>query len=147
MSDYTYTLGSLLSTMIEIEGKVVDFYKNINSNLDEETKSLFYLYSEEHKGVKEKMEAVKRETVIEFTLEAISGLNLSIHINKIMETIKADGLDGGKRAVTIERELSKLYLSISERVAHMSGEASQLLILANKKAKRRLDKLEGGIHC
>jgi len=136
-----YTLGSLLSTLMEIEGKVADFYQNASSDGDDVIKSLFILYSKEHKDIKEKIEAVKRETVIEFTLEAISGLDLSSHVSKIMETIK-DGLKSINRAIIIENELSKLYLSVSERVAHMSGEASQLLMSANKKARRRLDKME-----
>jgi hypothetical protein len=137
-----YTLGSLLSTLMEIEGNVADFYQNASSDGDDVIKSLFILYSKEHKDIKEKIEAVKRETVIEFTLEAISGLDLSSHVSKIMGMIKADGLKSINRAIIIESELSKLYLSVSERVAHMSGEASQLLMSANKKARRRLDKME-----
>ena len=138
MSVERYTLSSLLSRLIDIEDKAGNFY--VHSGIDDdEFTNYFPILSKEHQETATKIEVAKRGTIVEFALEPISGVDIEKCLKGIDDTILSKQITALDKSIRIEEKISQLYANAAEKIAHMSGEASQLLLSSNKKAKKRLD--------
>jgi ElaB/YqjD/DUF883 family membrane-anchored ribosome-binding protein len=139
MSEERYTFSSLLSKLIEIQDKLEDFYKTSAKHSNKELAKFFSLFLKECEEIKNEIEKAKRESVIEFALEPISGLKINDFLKRFEEVILDKEINNHRKAEIIEEEIAKLFSETSKRISHMSAEVSQLLMSASKKAKKRLE--------
>jgi len=139
MSERRYTISSLLSRLVEIEDKARDFYASSEVEGNGDIIKYFSLFSKEHQETAAKIEITKRETIVEFALESISGVDIEKCLNEIDDAILGKQITALNKSIKIEEKIFQLYTNVAEKIAHMSGEASQLLLSSNKKTKKRLD--------
>lgn len=137
MDNERFTLSSLLSSLIEVEKKLSEFYQDALMRNKGEDSTYYFQLHEEHEQTEKAIEQVKRGTIIEFALEPISGIEVRNSLKTIEETISNQMIDDRKKASIIEEATAKLFEEASTKVAHMSAEASMLLLNANKRIKRR----------
>jgi len=142
MSEERYTISSLLSRLVEIEEKVKQFYDSLKTDNNAMLRENFSHFSKEHEEIARKIETTKRETIVEFTLEPISGVNIDKCLGEIEGMVLNREMKILDKSIKIEEKISQLYTDVIGKIAHMSGEASQLLLSSNKKAKKRLDVLK-----
>jgi len=138
MNEERYTISSLLSRLIEIEDQVGDFYTSSKVEDSGALSDYFYIFFREHKEIANKIETTKRETIVEFALEPISGVDIEKCLNEIEDTDLNEQITFLDKSIKIEEMIFQLYTNAAEKIAHMSGEASQLLLSSNKKAKKRI---------
>jgi hypothetical protein len=139
MDEERYTMSSLLSRLIDVEVRAVNFYTSSRIGADGELSNYFQIFSKEHQDIATKIETTKRETIVEFTLEPISGVEIEKYLKGIDETILNRQITAIDKATIIEEQISQLYGDVTGKIAHISGEANQILLNSNKKAKKRLD--------
>jgi len=132
-----FTLSSLLSRLIEIETKLTRFYKDAMERSKGEDSAYYSRLYKEHEQTEKNIEKAKRETIIEFALESISGIEVTKSLQTIEETISNQMIDDRKKASMVEDVTATLFGEASSKIAHMSAEASILLSNASKRAKRR----------
>jgi hypothetical protein len=93
------TFGAILTYAIELEGKLHDYYQAVG-NADR---------AREADKRRAKLERVRRETVLEITLEAIDGLN---EANYVLNT--ADTSPAGQKAA--EQMAARFYAEVSPKI-------------------------------
>jgi hypothetical protein len=139
MNEERYTISSLLSRLIEIEERTSKFYASSRIEDDRVLPNYFQIFCKEHQETATKIEVTKRETIVEFALESISGVDVERCLNEIDDTMLSEQIPTLDKAIRIEEKIFQLYANVAEKIAHISGEANQLLSNSNKKARKRLD--------
>jgi len=142
MSREPYTLSALLSKLADVERECANFYRETESHGNIELEKSFSMFLKEHEEVGEKIEMVKREGLIEFTLEPIPDLRINEQLKKVKDLVQGKSTHTTQKAITIEKEISKLMEEISNKIGHMSADANQVLSIAQKRASRRIKVLE-----
>ncbi|MGD0330363.1 MAG: hypothetical protein ABSB40_07960 [Nitrososphaeria archaeon] len=135
-------MSSLLNKLIDIEVRAGNFYANSRIGTGGELSNYFQIFSKEHQDTATKIETTKRETIVEFTLEPISGMEIEKFLKRIDDTTLNRQITAIDKATIIEEQISQLYTDVAGKISHISGEANQILLNSNKKAKKRLDILK-----
>lgn len=122
----------------EVERDLANFYK-IGAERVKQTslRELFYVSFKRNLGRRDALAKVRRETVMEMTLEPIVGLRLKEYALQIEGIIKDEKVDYQKRAINLEEIIYKLYNKISEKVMYTSADVSEML---NKFSQESVDR-------
>ncbi len=142
MSEEKSTFSLLLSRLAEIEEKCASFYMNTSTQVKPEFKDFFLLFAQQHEKTKNGIERAKVESLVEFALEPIPDLGINEQLKKVKDLIQEKNNLNIQKVITIEKEISKLIEEISNKIGHMSADASQVLSIAQKRASRRIKVLE-----
>jgi len=145
MNEERYTFSSLLSKLIEIQDRLAVFYGSMEEESSLAAGGALSSFAKDCEGIKRELEKIKRESIIEFALEPISGLRLNDLSNRIEEATSNKNHDVYEKVKMIEEEKQRLFSEVSKKLAPMSAEVSQLLLNANKKSNRRLELLRAQV--
>ena len=133
----TYTFSSLMREVVEIEQKLGEICrKSFEGHPD--IRTLKEIAERSEKNAEALMKLV-RETVVEMTLEPISGVSTG----KISE--KLESLSGKNDPVQIREIcglLSEFYTHVSRKISQISAETSMYLKKLARERKKDLQKLE-----
>lgn len=141
--DERYTFSSLMSLLIEIEGKLRQLYEAMTKEIDEpKLKSLVSDYDRICMNRMDRMRKVRTESVVEFMLEPITDLRLADPVAKISAAIQNMSLGKLEKAITLERTISELYAVASPRIMQTSADAGELLATLSRESAERLHELE-----
>ena len=138
-----YTFGSLMSLLTESERKLRELYEaaaRISS--DPKLKVLLSDFGRNSSKRIEKIRTARIETVVEMTLESITGLRLNELLTRINATIENGRMSNLQKLLTLERAISELYSRTSSKVRQISAETGELLAALSDESKERLLELE-----
>lgn len=138
-----YTFSSLMTLLIETEGKLGELYETMVKTTDEP--KLKSLLSDYHKNSLKRMEMMRRarvESVVEITLQSITSLKLTEPMAKIHAAIEGESLSGLEKAITLERAVSELYGMVSPKIMQTSADTGELLVALSRESMERLHELE-----
>jgi len=133
----TYTFSALMRQVVEFEKKLGDVSKKVVEEYPD-IKILRELAEDSYKNAGT-LEKLMRETVVEMTLEPITGVDLERVMNELKKIDDNAGLD---EIVELSDTLSELYLEVSSRIRQMSAETSMYLKKISRKRKRVVQNLE-----
>ncbi len=133
----SYTFSALMRQVMEFE-KILGEISGKMAEKFPGKKTLRELSEDSRKNV-ESLEKLVRETVVEMTLEPITGIDLAELTEKFGEM--NDGTEPEK-IIEACNSLSELYAEISSKVKQMSAETSMYLKKINRKRKRMIQQLE-----
>jgi len=137
-----YTFSSLMSLLIEIEGKLGQLYEAMVKTTDEP--KLKSLLSDYHKNSLKRMEMMRRarvESVVEFTLQPITGLKLTEPMAKMHAAIESKS-PSLEKTMTIEKAVSELYVIVSPKIIQISADTGELLLTLSRESTERFHELE-----
>ena len=138
-----YTFSSLMTLLIESERKLGQFYEGMRAGTDQtKLKSLMSDYAKKSLGRMEKMRKTRVETVVEMTLEPITGLNLDELLEEFNSTAESRRLTDFQKAMTLERTISELYARASPKIMQISAETSELLTALSRESADRCNELK-----
>lgn len=122
-----YTFSSLINCILELEGRVAEFYRDTARRAESrELGLLLSSLSESHLRNAELISGM-RKTIVEMALEPISGLNLNSYITQVNSIITSGDMDDLDRAIQLSKVMGELYSSTSSRIASISPDTSELL--------------------
>ena len=137
-----YTFSSLMTLLIETEEKLGQLYEAMAKTTDHP--KLKFLLSDCHKNSLKRMETMRRarvESVVEMTLQPITGLRFTEPMAKIRAAIESKSVSIEK-AMTIERALSELYSMVSPKIMQISADTGELLLTLSRESTERFHELE-----
>jgi rubrerythrin len=139
-----YTFSMVMNFLIELEDKIANFYKEAAERVRQDgLKELFLSFNRRNLERRDTIDRVKRETVLEMTLEPITGLRLENYIQRIDDIIRnekaADPID---KSLRMEEIVYRLYNEVSVKVMYMSAGTSEMLKTLSKENANRRNKLE-----
>jgi len=138
-----YTFGSLMSLLSEAESKIKGLYEVLTKETGEpKLKSLLSDYDADSSRRMEMMRRTRVESVVEFMLEPITGLELAEPIAAIRTAIENQSLSGLEKAVTVERVISEIYAAASPKIMSISADAGELLARLSRESMERVHELE-----
>ena len=138
-----YTFSSLMSLLSEAESKVKQLYETLAKEIGEpKLKSLLSDYDRNSSKRMEMMRRTRVESVVEFMLEPITGLELAEPIAAIRTAIENQSLSGLEKAVTVERVISEIYAAASPKIMSISADAGELLARLSRESMERVHELE-----
>ena len=128
MSEDRYTFSNLISFLIELEEKITEFYRAAAEKvIQDELRETFLSFSREDSKHKNSLSKVRRETVVEMSLEPITGLKLEERFLLINSVLKDNSLNDLKKALALEEMMQELYITASKRVIYISADMSVLM--------------------
>jgi translation initiation factor RLI1 len=136
-----YTFSQVISTLVEIEQGLAQFYEHLSKEVKDKTlKELVSEAVQESLARAESLNRVRQLTVTEFSLEPITGLNLE-HYTLQINMIREEDPYSLDKAVELEDTLQKLYQEASARILSASPDASELLVQFSRESRKRKLKL------
>jgi len=136
-----YTYSGILSKIAVLEEKIRDFYEKSLEKLSGKAKKLFEEYAKETNEWIDKINWTRQMSVLEMTLEYITGVPLEETINDIEKIISDESKKLIEKAIEIEKKVSKIYDVSADKIYFMSMDASFLLSEMAKKSRERIEKL------
>jgi len=137
-----YTFSAVMSFTIEIESKLVNFYKTAAERVEQtKLKELFSTFFKRSLDRRDTLTRVRRETVIEMTLEPITGLKLKEYALQIERIIKDEEANYLEKAIKLEGINLELYDKASVRVKYTSADASEVLNRFSQESANRMNAL------
>ncbi len=133
----TYTFSALMRQVVEFEKKLGDVAKKVAEEYPD-IKILRELAEDSNKNART-LEKLMRETVVEMTLEPITGIDLERMMNELKKMDDNAGLD---EIPKLSSTLSDFYVEISSKIRQMSAETSMYLKKVSRKRKRVVQTLE-----
>ena len=138
-----YNFSSLMSLLSEAESKLKQLYETMaKENSDPELESVLSDYGRNSSKRLEMMRRTRVESVVEFMLEPITGLELAEPIAAIRTAIENQSLSGLEKAVTVERVISEIYAAASPKIMSISADAGELLERLSRESMERVHELE-----
>lgn len=138
-----YTFSSLMSLLIQTEGKLREFYERIGKETSEEKLKAFFTqltkYSLRRINV---MQKARVERVMELTLEPITDLNLTDLIATFKHALQDENMRPLERASRLEKTISELYARASPRIMQASPDTGELLLELSRESLERQHELE-----
>ncbi len=138
-----YTFSSLMTSLIEIEGKLGQLYEAMEKETDEpKLKALLSDYDRSSAKRMEMMRRARVESVVEIMLEPITNLKLAEPIAKINAAVGSKSLGNLEKAIALERLVSELYVAASPKIMQTSAVAGELLVTLSRESMERLQELQ-----
>jgi len=133
-----YTFSQVVSLLIELESTIAEFYKaSAERTSRRDLREVFLALEKANLKRRESLSRVRQGTVIEMSLEPITGLQLEeyeLHVKRVME----DGnLDDLQKAIALESITQDLYGRVSDKVANVSADTSELLSRLSQESLER----------
>lgn len=138
-----YTFGSLMSLLTESERKLKEVYEAAaKTSNDPQLKALLSDFGRNSSKRIERIRTARIETVVEMTLESITGLRLTEPLTRINATIENGQMSNLEKLLTLERAISELYSRTSPKVKQISAETGELLTALCDESTARVLELE-----
>jgi len=136
-----YTFTAVMTFLVKLEERLAEFYSRLASEVDsQELAELLSNFAEKNREWRDTLDRVRRETVLEMTLEPIMGLQLKRFEDEINSIIDSS-LGPVEKAVQLEQKLQELYKKASAKVLHSSADASIVLDRLVRECRKRREKL------
>lgn len=137
-----YTFSSLMTLLIETEGKLKQLYEAMANGADNlKLKSLLSDYGKSTLKRMEMMQRARVESVVEIALEPITTLKLAEPMAKINAAIESESPSDLEKVMTLERIISELYVLASPKIMRTSAETGELLMALSRESMERLFEL------
>jgi len=137
-SEDRYTFSQVMSSLIELESMITEFYRASAERAKlGELREIFLAFEKANLKRRDSMGRVRRETVIEMSLEPITGVELSKYKFEVKRAIEDENLDDLQKALALEAIIQDLYGKASKKVAYVSADTSELL---NRLAQESLER-------
>jgi len=144
-SEDRYTFSQVMSSLIELESMIAEFYRASAERSElSGLKELFLAFDRANQQRIGSLDKVRRETIIEMSLEPITGLELGKHRLRVKRTIKDENLGNREKAVALEGIMQDVYSKASRKLEYVSAEACELLNRFHSESSRRKDILVAG---
>lgn len=137
-SEDRYTFSQVVSSLTELETTMTQFYRASAERASYgKLREVFLTFEKANLKRRESLSRVRQGTVIEMSLEPITGLQLKeyeFHVKRKMEDRKLDDL---QKAIALESITQDLYDKVSDKVASMSADTSELLRRLSQESSER----------
>ena len=138
-----YTFSSLMSLLIQTEGKMKEFYERTDKEISqEETRAHFKQCARNSSRRIDLMQKARVERVMEMTLEPITDLNLTDLITRFTDILQDRNIRPLEKAVSLEKTISELYARTYPRIMQTSPDTGELLIELSHESLERQKELE-----
>ncbi|GEM_PF-7060245 len=138
-----YTFSSLMTSLIEIEGKLKQLYEAIEKETSNpKLKTTIADYGRNSLRGIESMRRARNESVVEFMLEPITDLRLAEPIARINASIDSKTTGNLEKAIVVGKLVSEVYAMASPKAMNTSGDAGDLLLTLSRESADRVHELE-----
>jgi hypothetical protein len=138
-----YTFSSLMTSLIEVEGKLGQLYEAIKKETDDPNlKALLTGYERNSLRGIESMRRARIESVVEIMLEPITNLKLAEPIARINASIAGRTASNLEKAIAVGKLVCELYAMASPKVMNTSADAGELLLTLSRESIERVHELE-----
>jgi hypothetical protein len=123
-----YTFSQVMGKLVEFESKITNFYKMYADKItSEELRESIATFSKDSERRIELLTRVRQQTIVEMTLEHVTGLKLGEFSIVFEKTVGDRQIDDLRKAFIIEDFMKKTYSEASKKVAYTSADAGELL--------------------
>ena len=144
-SEDRYTFSQVMSSLIELESMIAEFYRaSVERSQASSSKEIFLTFEKANRQRMSSLDKVRRETVIEMSLEPIMGLALEEHRLHVRRVIEDRNLGDRQKAMALEDIMQGIYSEASRKLEYVSAEAFDLLNKFSLESSRRMDMLAAG---
>jgi len=144
-SEDRYTFSQVMSSLIELESMIAEFYRaSVERSQASSSKEIFLTFEKANQQQMSSLDKVRRETVIEMSLEPIMGLALEEHRLHVRRLIEDKNLGDPQKAMALEDIMQGIYREASRKLEYVSAEAFDLLNKFSLESSRRMDMLVAG---
>jgi len=127
-SDNRYTFSQVVSLLIELESTIAKFYAaSAERARRRDLREIFLTFEKANLKRRESLSRVRQGTVIEMSLEPITGLQLEKYELKAKHAMEDGNLDDLQKAIALESITQDLCRGVSDKVANVSADTSELL--------------------
>lgn len=141
-SEDRYTFSQVVSTLVELQSVVAELYKASAESVESsDLRELLLTFAKSSQEGIESLTRVRRETVIEMSLEPITGLRLDDQRLSVKQIIADQNLDHRHKAIALEQIVQDLCNKTSEKVAYISADTSELLKRLSEESSNRKSRL------
>jgi len=144
-SEDRYTFSRVMSSLIELESMIAKFYRASAERFElSGSKEIFLAFERANQQRIDSLDRVRRETVVEMSLEPITGLGLGEHMLHVKRMIEGKSLGDTQKAMALEGVMKDIYRQASRKLEYVSAEACELLNKLSMESSRRRDLLVAG---
>jgi len=144
-SEDRYTFSQVMSSLIELESMIVEFYRaSVERSQASGSKEIFLTFEKANQQRIGALDKVRRGTVIEMSLEPIMGLALEEHRFRVRRVIEDRNSGDRQKAIALEDIMQGIYRIASRKLEYVSAEAFDLLSKFSLESSRRMDMLVAG---
>jgi len=144
-SEDRYTFSQVMSSLIELESMIAKFYRaSAERSEPSGSKEIFLAFEKVNRQRIDSLDRVRRETVVEMSLEPIAGLGLGEHMLHVKRMIEGESLGDAQKAIALEGVMKDIYRQASRKLEYVSAEACELLNKFSMESSRRRDLLVAG---
>ena len=137
-----YTYSSLLNNILELEKRVKALYEKLSEESSGTLAEIFREFAVKSEDRINRVNWTRQMTVLEMTLEYITGIPLKRAIEEVDEIIRSKS-GPIQKAIKVEEILSKIYKISSDKIGFMSMDASLLLDEMARESSERIKRLIG----
>jgi len=144
-SEDRHTFSQVISSLIELESMIAKFYRASAERSEiSGSKEIFLAFEKANRQRIDSLDRVRRETVVEMSLEPITGLGLGEHMLHVKRMIEGESLADTQKALALESVMKDIYCQASRKLEYVSAEARELLNKFSIESSRRRDLLAAG---
>jgi len=137
-----YTFSQFMSSLIKIESMITDFYKDLAEKIESgDLHDMLVKFTQESLKRLESLNRVTQLSIVEFSLEHITGLNLEDYVLHVDRVIKDERYNAINKATMLENIMQELYSQASKKTTYASPDASELLERFSQESSKRKLKL------